>query len=154
MSKTLVAMAVAILALSSPVQASADNLSVNVHPDVAYALSVEPGGFATGYATAEWPELGMGLTVMSEVSGRAVGSCPTGNMCAFSDVNQGGLRLNWNTCGSKSVATLGRVAQITNARSSGTVKAMQGSTSRASATAGNSATVATSYRSSISAVSC
>ena len=131
----------------------------DVHPDVAYALAAEPGGIATSYNTAEWPELGMKITVPSTTQRTvtalaAVGSCATGYICAYSGASLSGTRLQWSTCGSKSTTALGSVGSIANGRSSGTLQARQGTTVRASAGASSYANVSASYRTAISNVYC
>jgi len=153
--RTLLAiLAIAALPLAAP--SIADTVDPNaVHPDVAYALAAEPGGHATSYFGAEWPQLGMTLTVPAgSLAAKDVGQCATGNICAFSGTSQSGTRLSWSTCGAKSVASLPTVGSITNARASGTMYAKQGSTTRASASAGSTATVGAGYRSLITSVGC
>lgn len=141
----------AILALvGAPSPVSAED-TVLVHPDIAYALIAEPGGVATSWSTAEWPALGMTMTVPVA---RSVGTCDTGFICAYSGAGQAGSRLDWTSCGSKSTAALLTVGSIANARSSGTLQARQGTTVRASATAGNAANVPVAYRSLITNVYC
>ncbi len=143
----------ALLTLSAaPTPAARADVAL-VHPEVAYALLAEPGGVATSWSTAEWPALDMTLTV-SGVGARSVGSCATGAVCAYSQASQGGTKLEWTSCGSKSTAALATVGSSANARSSGTLQARQGTTVRASATAGNAANVPIAYRSLITNVYC
>lgn len=149
MKRLIVAAGAAIvltLSLAGPAAASEA-----VHPDVAFALAAEPGGVATGYGSAEWPDLGMTLTVPV---GRAVGTCATGSICAYSSGALGGTKLSWSTCGSKSTAALSQVGSIANARSSGTLHARVGTTVRASAGANAYANVPAAYQPSITNVFC
>lgn len=123
------------------------------HPDIAYALDAVAGGVLINANSARWPALGMRIDALP-ASGRAVGSCATGTICAYAGTGLGGTRLSWTTCGSKSTAALTQVGSIANARSSGTMTALAGSTLRASAGAGGSVDVALAYRASITTVSC
>lgn len=123
----------------------------DVHPDVAFALAAVPGGVVVDWHTAVWPETGMLIEVPG---GFSVGSCATGAICAYSSAGIAGTKLSWTTCGTKSTAALSTVGSIANARSSGTLRALEGATSRASAAAGTYANVPISYRSLITSVSC
>lgn len=152
MKSTLAALAlIGALVLASPASAQAFGADDEVHPDVAYALSAEPGGVATSYSSAVWPDSDMRIDVPV---GRAVGTCATGSICAFSSSGLGGTKLSWTTCGSKSTAALSQVGSIANARSSGTLHARQGTTVRASAGANSQANVPVAYWSSITNIFC
>lgn len=154
LTKFAISLGVAALLTLSTAPAPAARADVMlVHPEVAYALLAEPGGVATSWSTAEWPALDMTLTV-SGIGARSVGSCATGAVCAYSEPGQGGSKLQWTSCGSKSTAALALVGSIANARSSGTLQARQGTTVRASATAGTAATVPIAYRALITNVYC
>jgi hypothetical protein len=101
------------------------------------ALEVTPGGHATGDHSAYWPELGMTLTSAAAGSAaRAVGSCGTGSVCAYSGSSLSGSKLSWKSCGSHSTSALASVRSIANGRASGTLHARNGSTVRASAAPG------------------
>lgn len=139
------------LMTTAPMPAVAADGASTVHPDVAYALAVEPGGVPMSYSSASWPELGMRIDVPM---GRAVGTCATGSICAFSTSGLGGTKLSWTTCGSKSTAALSQVGSIGNARSSGTLQARQGATVRASASANSQANVPIAYWPSITNIFC
>lgn len=144
----------AALVLLAPTMATASTDSPDVHPDVAYALQVEPGGVVLDYYSAYWPDALMRIDVPNPAA-RAVGSCATGSMCAFAGQGLGGTKISWATCGSKSVAGLGgQVGSVANARSSGTVQAKQGTTVRASASVNTYANVGVAYMTLISSVSC
>lgn len=148
---TLIATVVILVATPGIAQAAE---APTVHPEVAYALAAEPGGIATSYTTAEWPDTGATLTVSRGFTTFAVGSCPTGYICAYSGASQSATRLQWSTCGSKSTAALPTVGSIANARSAGTLQARQGATLRASAGAGSYANVPVNYRYDITNVYC
>lgn len=124
-----------------------------IHPHVEYALEQVPGGIAVGERVAYWPELDMTLEVQA-VAARAVGTCATGSVCAYSAANRGGTKLQWGSCGTHSTAAIATVGSIANARSSGTLNARQGTTVRASASAGSSANVPAAYTSGITNVAC
>lgn len=147
---SILALAGALMA-AAPMAAVATDEASRVHPDVAYALAVEPGGVAMSYSSAAWPELGMRMDVPV---GRAVGTCATGSICAFSTSGLGGTKLSWTTCGSKSTAALSQVGSIANARSSGTLQARQATTVRASASANSQANVPIAYWPSITNIFC
>ncbi|MEX0153262.1 hypothetical protein [Microbacterium sp. LMI1-1-1.1] len=104
-----------------------DTTPSDLHPDVAYALREVAGGFAIDSHHAEWPELGMVLEVPEHDKrgehDRAVGSCATGAICAFSGSNLSGTRLSWSSCGTYSTSGLSSVGSIANARSAGYLQA-------------------------------
>lgn len=152
MKRSLLALGLALtLMVGSGATAARAAQQPDVHPDVAYALKAEPGGVVVNYFTAEWPESGMRIEVSVTF---AVGSCATGAICAYSSAAQAGTKLSWTTCGTKSTSALSTVGSIANARTSGTLLALQGTTSRASASAGTYANVPVSYRPLITNVSC
>lgn len=155
MKRALAAIAVGVaLALSTPAMAGAEEKH-DVHPDVAYALASAPGGVAEGYYSAVWPETGMRVDVPNpNAMLRAVGTCATGSICAYSGSNLTGTKLSWTTCGQKSTAALSQVASIANARSSGTLSARQVTTVRAWASANSWANVPSTYWSAITNVNC
>lgn len=133
--------------------ASTDHPGGELHPDVEYALEQVPGGIVVGEREAYWPELDMTLEVQA-VAARAVGTCATGSVCAYSAANRGGTKLQWGSCGTHSTAAIATVGSIANARSSGTLNARQGTTVRASASSGSSTNVPAAYTSSITNVQC
>lgn len=154
MKRTLGALALSlVLVLNVSAGAAATEHREPVHPDVAYALAAEPGGVATSYTTAEWAATGMKLEVPT-VTARAVGSCATGSICAFSGTGIGGTKLSWSTCGSKSTSALERVGSIANARSSGSLQARQGTTVRASVGSNAYTNVAVGYQTAITNIFC
>ncbi|WP_431807789.1 hypothetical protein [Microbacterium paraoxydans] len=139
-TKTLVTLAATALLLlgGSVAPAHADE---SLHPDVVYALDHVPGGVVVDPYTVVWPDLGMELSVPSPTL-RAVGSCATGQYCAYSEPNRGGTRLSFTVCSIVSTSGLSTVRSIANARTSGTVQARNAaSTVLASAGAGATANV-------------
>lgn len=121
-----------------------------LHPDLQAALERVPGGVLVDGTTVVWPEQGM--TLEAPVA-RAVGSCATDAVCAYSETNRGGSKLQWTSCGTHSTAALSKVGSIANARS-GTLKARAGTTVRASASSGSSANVPAAYMYDITNVTC
>lgn len=147
----LTLISVLVFGLGERTVAEASGSSFDVHPDVAYALSVQPGGVATSYWSAVWVDAGMRLDVPSA---RAVGTCATGSVCAFSAGALAGTKLSWTTCGSHSTAALAQVGSIANARASGTLQARQATTVRASAGPNAWASVPFTYWTYITSISC
>ncbi|WP_298873846.1 peptidase inhibitor family I36 protein [uncultured Microbacterium sp.] len=116
-----------------------DDPSAELHPDVAAALAEVPGGVVIDARHAVWPELGMSIDVPAE-DDKAVGSCATGNVCAFSGSGLSGTRVSWSTCGTYAPGIT--VRSIANARSAGYAQARSSSGSvLATAIAGSSANV-------------
>lgn len=136
---SVIALVIGALTLSvGPASAETERVA----PEVAFALQVQPGGVVVDYWHAEWPELGMTLTVPSTSARAAVGACANGRVCAFNGYGATGSFLSWSGCGSHSTAALsGSVRSIGNARSSGTLHARNGSSVVASAAPGKSANV-------------
>ncbi|MDQ1175639.1 hypothetical protein AB6V29_04970 [Microbacterium sp. 20-116] len=95
-----------------------------LHPDIAAALAQIPGGVVIDSHHAEWPELGMTIDVPSDHED-AVGSCATGNVCAFSGSSLSGTRVSYSTCGTYSPSIT--VRSIANARSAGYLQARSSS---------------------------
>lgn len=115
------------------------NAAEDLHPDVAAALERVPGGVVIDARHARWPELGMRIDVPAD-DDRAVGSCATGNVCAFSGTGLSGTRVSWSSCGTYAPGIT--VRSIANARSAGYVQARSSSGSvLATAIAGSSANV-------------
>jgi len=114
-----------------------------------------PGGVQVSETTVSWEDGAILLTLASP-TGRAIGSCATGSYCAFSATNYGGTRLAFTGCSatttSNSLSALGgTVRSVANARTSGTVRAMNG-TVIVHALSAN--TGITSNASSVTALSC
>lgn len=118
--KLLAVAAIALLTLSGPTAAQA--AEADLHPDVEYAIDAVPGGTVIDEYTVVWPDLDMELSVPSPFA-RAVGSCATGQFCAYSGADGSGTRLSFGVCGVVSTSALPVVASVANARSSGNVQA-------------------------------
>lgn len=111
----------------------------NLHPDIAAALEDLPGGVVVDATHAYWPELGMSMDVPPE-DDKAVGSCATGNVCAFNGTGLSGTRVSWSSCGTYAPGMT--VRSIANARSAGYAQARSSSGSvLATAIAGSWANV-------------
>ena len=135
---TVLSLAVLLLIVGSPAARAVDALD----PRIVHALAAEPGGVVTSSTTVVWPELGMELTIPDDVATFGLSTkCPSGTICAFEDLNEGGTRLSWGSCGTFSTAALTSVESVANARSIGTVHARLGTTVVASTSAGNFANV-------------
>lgn len=132
---------VAGMAVLLPAAASMHADEPELHPDVVYAISAVPGGIILDENTAVWPALGMELSASSPTA-RAVGSCATGQYCAYSGAGRTGTQLSFSVCTVVSTAALSGVGSIANARLSGTVQARSASGSvLATASAGASVNV-------------
>jgi hypothetical protein len=111
----------------------------DLHFDIAAALENLPGGVVIDATHAHWPELGMSIDVPTE-DDKAVGSCATGNVCAFNGTGLSGTRVSWSSCGTYSPGMT--VRSIANARSAGYAQARSSSGSvLATAIAGSWANV-------------
>lgn len=121
MKNKLLAIAAAVILLAgvaSPAQAAEPEL----HPDVEYAIDAVPGGIVVDETTVVWPALGMVLTAASDMS-RSVGTCGTGNYCAYAGPGRTGTKISFGICTVVSTSALASVGSIANARSSGSVQA-------------------------------
>ncbi|WP_353115068.1 hypothetical protein [Microbacterium sp.] len=146
---TIAAVAAALLTATLASPASADEVAVD--PEIAAVMAEVPGGVLLDPHHAVWPALDMEMLVPAGSSAResslvgmasaqSVGSCATGRFCAFSAAKMGGAQLSWGTCTTVSVSSF-TPKSIANARSSGYVQALSGSTVLATANAGASANV-------------
>ncbi len=141
MKKIFVSVAIAALMLTAFSTPAAHAAEPTPDAEVSYALKHEPGGYATSDHTAYWPKLGMEMTSSQAITAFAVGSCATGSVCAYSGTSLSGSKLSWTTCGTFSTSALASVGSIANARSSGTLRARNGTTVVATAAAGGQANV-------------
>ena len=137
-TKLLAVVAAALLSIGAAAPAHAEP---PLHSDIAYAIAAVPGGIVVDEHTVVWPELGMELRV-APMTARAVGTCATGQYCAYAQADRGGTKLSWTTCTTVSTAALASVKSIANARSSGKVQARNSAgTVLATASAGASVNV-------------
>lgn len=133
----------AAVALTATIFAAPAANASEITPDhqIEYALKQVPGGYATSDHTAYWPKTGMEMTSSLAILPFAVGSCATGSICAYSGYSLTGSKLSWTSCSTFSTAALPSVGSIANARSSGTLRARNGTTVVATAGAGGQANV-------------
>ncbi|MFC6356340.1 hypothetical protein [Luethyella okanaganae] len=101
-------------------------------------LADYPGGVQTAYDTVEWDGGAVELTIVLEgsfspfsafspSSPSSIGECATGSYCAFAGFSYTGSRLSFTSCpGGGGVSALGTVRSVANARSTGTVTALNG----------------------------
>ncbi|WP_285136237.1 hypothetical protein [Microbacterium sp. lyk4-40-TSB-66] len=97
----------------------------DLHPDIAAALDDLPGGVVIDSTRAHWPELGMSIDVPPAGEEGSVGSCATGNVCAFIGTGLTGTRVSWSSCGTYAPGMT--VRSIANARSAGYAQARSSS---------------------------
>jgi len=96
------------------------------------ALARYPGGVQVSPTTVSWED-GAVLLTFPSATDRAIGTCATGSYCVFSGTRYGGTRLAFTGCSatttSNSVSSLNSaVRSVANARTSGTVRVMDGIT--------------------------
>ncbi|GAB3598992.1 peptidase inhibitor family I36 protein [Microbacterium tumbae] len=147
------ALAAALLALGALLTAPAASASEDerVDPAILEMLEAIPGGVVLSETHAVWPELGMDLVVPSSSASSsariatarsasalaAVGACPSGRVCAFSQAATAGSRLSWTACDTSFPVGSFVVRSVADARSSGYAQARYGTTVRGTANAGH-----------------
>ena len=127
-----------LMALTAvPAQAAQTATRQAVQQQINAALTATPGGEQTSANTVEWNDGDIILTVASNLSTQAVGSCATGYVCAYSSTNLLGTKLSFGSCATYSTSTI-TVRSVANARSSGTVRGKNNAgTTLVTVTAGN-----------------
>ncbi|GAB2456344.1 hypothetical protein GCM10027029_17590 [Conyzicola lurida] len=134
MRKLAVAIAAALLLMglgAAPASALPEE-DQGLQAQIDGVLADFPGGVQISATTVSWDGGAILLTFPSPGS-RAIGTCATGSYCAFSSTNYSGTKLAFTGCSAEgtanSLAQLGGSARsIANARTSGTVRAMNGTT--------------------------
>lgn len=132
--KRLLAMAAAsVIALITavPVSAAESERAGFMDQRVAQVLADNPGGVRTGWNEVSWLEGDVVLTLANDAGIQAMASqkCTSGRICVHSGFSQGGSMVSLVGCGPHGVSVLGApVKSVTNARSSGSVVAKNGST--------------------------
>lgn len=101
--------------------------------DVAVILQQHPGGEEVAPGVISWSDGAIVMTLAGAASPAAIGSCATGQYCAWSGTSYTGTKLAFSACSasgtSSSLSLLGGTVRSTaNARSSGHVNAQNGST--------------------------
>lgn len=115
------------LAASPAVAAPPDPLEARA----AAILAVYPGGDEIAPGILSWDDGAVVLTLDGAVSPQSIGTCLTGQYCAWSGTNYLGTKLAFTSCSaagySSSLALLGGLARSTaNARTTGHVNAVSG----------------------------
>lgn len=129
LSAALVAAAAfAVLPIAPAVAAPESSLEARTSAIIA----ANPGGVELAPGIIAWERGAVVLTLDGAVSPQSVGTCLTGQYCAWSGTGYTGTKLTFTACSSggtsSSVALLsGLVRSSANARTSGTVKAVAGS---------------------------
>lgn len=141
MRKKLTPLAVGALFVAVMSAPAAHASEITPDREIAYALEQVAGGYATSEHTASWPKIGMEMVSSLATAPFSVGSCATGSICAYSGYTLTGSKLSWTGCSTYSTAALPSVGSIANARSSGTLRARNGTTVVATAGAGGQANV-------------
>lgn len=124
------ATALATLALLvSPAVAAAAEPKESLSSRVEAILHEFPGGVEVAPGVIEWNDGATTLTLESSFTTRSIGSCATGQYCAWSNTFYSGTKLAFTSCSaggtSSSLAALGgSVRSTANARTSGTVNAV------------------------------
>ncbi|PRB11368.1 hypothetical protein CQ047_03795 [Microbacterium sp. MYb72] len=111
-----------------------------VDPLVVQMLEDVPGGVLVDATHAEWPELGMALTVPTagDLSARtASGSCASGLICVYKLPSLSGAFLSYSGCGVLAVPGDWTVRSMDNNRASGYAQARNVTTVLATANAGS-----------------
>ena len=126
---TFAAALVAMLSLTAgaAIAAPPDQLEART----AAILAAHPGGEEIAPGILSWDDGAVVLTLDGAVSPQSIGTCLTGQYCAWSGTNYLGTKLAFTACSSSgtssSLALLSGLARSTaNARTSGTVNAVNG----------------------------
>ncbi|MGC3955164.1 MAG: hypothetical protein QM804_13120 [Propionicimonas sp.] len=128
--RTLLAASLTALALSLVGMPPAQAGTSTVQREIDTALATFPGGTQTSANTIEWEDGDVTLTLATEgVGSQSVGSCETGKYCVYSKAQLLGSKLSFSTCNKtySTAALSGGVNSMANARSSGTVKGLNSS---------------------------
>ncbi|GGM35271.1 peptidase inhibitor family I36 protein [Microbacterium saperdae] len=148
--RTLLATAALVLvALINPTAASATTPPATAMQERVEDIIDEYGGVQTGWNEVAWDEGAIILTIDPDdstlagtVSARAEvarDNCAAGKYCAYGKAGYGGNKLTYSACPAThtSFSIIGSPRSIKNNRTSGTVKAYNGSTLKTTLTAGN-----------------
>lgn len=129
---TLAACAALLLLGAAPAKATPDS---PLQTEVDRLLALTPGGTQVDEDTIVWDEGAVVVNVAldSGRASRAIANCPTGYYCAWTAAGYLGTSIWLTSCSaggtSSSLASLGSAARsMANARTSGTVKRMNGAT--------------------------
>lgn len=114
-----------MLVLAAPAVAHAAPRPEPVDPGIAQMLRDIPGGVLVDSRHAVWPALDMEAVApgAAGASSRAVGTCATGRICAYSGGTMSGTSVSWGTCGTLPVPSSFIPRSLANARTSGYAQA-------------------------------
>ena len=123
MKKFLIALPIAVaFAMAGTVStAAAASTDPYVEQQVAAAFDAHPDAVRTSSNTVTWAQGTVELTVAAPFETNAVGTCATGNFCAYAGLNLTGTKLSYTACSTYSVTAI-TVRSIANARSSNNVQ--------------------------------
>lgn len=125
----LIAVLVVALSLLVPATGAAAGPAESLDARVARVLAEFPGGVEVSPGVIQWNKGAITLTLESAFSVQSIGSCATGQYCAWTGLSYTGTKLAFTSCSaggtSSSLAALGGPARSTaNARTTGTVNAV------------------------------
>jgi hypothetical protein len=150
-SGPLLAITTILLVLAGVTPAHAEASAVQDRID---QVLVDYGGTQSSWNQVSWDGGAIVLTVVDPTGPQtfSIGPCAAGKYCAYSGTSYTGSVLTFSTCTTgNSVAALGQVRSIANSRTSGTVRAYNGSTLVATVSAN---TGKTPISGTVSTVSC
>ncbi len=149
--RTLLTVVLALVPLVTPAEASAATPSITPMQEQVEDVIDEHGGVQTGWNEVTWDDGAIILTIAREdsikagtISARAAtasaarDNCAAGKYCAYGKAGYGGNKLTYSSCPAThtSFSIIGSPRSIKNNRTSGTVKAYNGSTLKNTLTAG------------------
>ncbi len=119
---------------------------IDLQTQVAEVLEEFPGGEQVGPRTISWDDGAILLELASPLfASRAIGTCPTGRYCAWSGSAFNGSQLSFGGCTSAGwlvslapLASSGGARSFANARSTGAIMVLNGSTTVYALSAGGS----------------
>lgn len=125
---TTIALFIGAVVAATPADAATSDVQTQINQVIA-----EHGGTQTAWNQVSWDEGAIVLTVVAEagpgIQAQAIGPCATGKYCVYSGAGYTGSNLTYSTCTTgNSVSALPQVRSIANSRSTGTVRAYNGTT--------------------------
>ncbi|MFT4157574.1 MAG: peptidase inhibitor family I36 protein [Microbacterium sp.] len=147
----LASAAVVLVSLLTPATALAIEPSPSPMQQLVDDVIEEHGGVQTGWNEVTWDEGDIMLTIDPQLGERSVSArvdaapaaaakdnCAAGKYCAYAAAFYGGSKLTYSACPATytSFSVIGAVRSIKNSRTSGTVRAYNGSTVKSTMSAG------------------
>lgn len=141
--------ALVLVALFTPTTASATTPPATAMQERVEDILEEHGGVQTGWNEVTWDEGAVILTIAPDDSieagpvgvraAAAQDNCAAGKYCAYGKASYGGNKLTYSACPAThtSFSIIGSPRSIKNNRTTGTVKAYNGSTLKNTLTPGN-----------------